>query len=72
MLRADQTHPSPRARIRIVPEAEFDPTNNVVIFSDYEFFVNPGGGFFRLAVSGTLVVKNRPDGTQVWQLHATF
>jgi hypothetical protein len=55
----------------IVPMADVDFPNNVGWSSDYELFVNPGGVFLD-AVSGTLVVKNRPDGTQVWQVHATY
>ena len=61
----------PAGTYPIVPLAEFDFPNNIAWISDYEFFVNPGG-VLRFAVSGTLVVKNRPDGTQTWQVHATY
>jgi hypothetical protein len=40
-------------------------------YSDYEWFVNPGGVLL-WAVSGTVKVSNRPDGTQVWQAHVTY
>ena len=67
---SDQTA-IPEGTYPIVPFADVDFPNNVGWFSDYEFFVNPGGSI-REAVSGTLVVKNRPNGTQVWQAHVNY
>ncbi len=63
---------------QLIPEgkydvgAVFDIANFKLVWaSDYEFSVSPGG-VVRLAVSGTIMVKNRPDGTSVWQVHVTY
>jgi hypothetical protein len=62
----------------LIPEGRYDvaPHSDIPNFklgwlSDYEFFVSPGG-VQRGAVSGTITVKNRPDGTSVWQVHVTY
>ena len=58
---------------QLIPEGKYDVGAvfdvahfKLVWASDYEFSVSPGG-VVRLAVSGTIMVKNRPDGTSVWQ-----
>jgi hypothetical protein len=63
---------------QLIPEGKYDvgPVTDIANFklgwySDYEYFVSPGG-VVRLAVSGTIMVKNRPDGTSVWQVLVTY
>ena len=63
---------------QLLPEGKYDvgtvtdiPNFKLGWYSDYEYFVNPGG-VVRFAVSGTIMVKNRPDGTSVWQVHVTY
>ncbi len=62
----------PAGTYPIVSPGDEDFPNSISWYSDYEASVNPGGGFLLWAVSGTVVVKNRPDGTQTWQAHVTY
>jgi hypothetical protein len=40
--------------------------------SDYEYFINPGGGFWRPAVSGDITITDNGDGTTTWQVAAYY
>ena len=64
---------------QLLPEGRYDagattdiPNFKLGWWSDYEFFFASPGGVVRVAVSGTITVKNRPDGTSVWQIHVTY
>jgi len=59
-------------RLVVVPAGTADYVTTVDWYSDYEAEVNPGGGVVRQAVSGTVLVKNRNDGSQVWEIHVEY
>lgn len=40
--------------------------------SDYEYFINPGGGAWRPALSGNIVITSNGDGTTTWLVTAYY
>lgn len=41
-------------------------------YSDYEYFINPGGGAFRPPISGNIVITSNGDGTTTWEVVAYY